>query len=230
MKTIGLIGGMSWESTLEYYRIINETVNKKLGEFHSARIILYSVELDEIIRLQNQGNWKEIAKLITKVASKIKNEGADFIAICSNTTHKVAENIQKIINLPLLHIADLTAEQITKQGLRTVGLLGTRFTMEEDFYKGRLVDKFGLKVLIPSKNERDFVDNVIFNELCFGIKKESSKKMFLKIIKNLFDSGAEGVILGCTEIPLLINVADTKIPLFDTTKIHAEGIAKFALG
>jgi len=230
MKTIGLIGGMSWESSLEYYRIMNETVKEKLGGFHSAKSVMYSVDFEEVEKLQHQGIWDEATELMIDAAQRIERAGADFVVICTNTMHKMAKEIQESIKIPLLHIADVTAEKIKAQKLNRVGLLGTKFTMEEDFYKGRLLKKFGLEVIIPEKEERQIIHNILFNELCLGEIKKLSEDKFKKIIDNLLAKGAEGIILGCTEIPLLINQEDYKIPLFDTTAIHAKTAVEYAIG
>jgi aspartate racemase len=229
MKTIGLIGGMSWESSLEYYRIINEQIKEKLGGLHSAKSLMYSVDFEEIEKLQHQGNWKEATKLMIDAAKRLEKGGADFVVICTNTMHKMADDVQNNIKIPLLHIADATAEKIKSKGLKKIGLLGTKFTMEEDFYKGRLIKKYGLDVLIPDAKERQIVHDVIYHELCLGKINQSSKDQFIKIIKNLVDNGAEAVILGCTEIPLLVQQKDVKVLLFDTTRIHAEGAVEYSL-
>ena len=229
MKTIGLIGGMSWESSLEYYRIINETTKQKLGGFHSSKSILYSVDFEEIERLQHQGKWDELTELMVRAAQSLEKAGAELVVICTNTMHKMADDVQASITIPLLHIADATAEQIQLQNLQTVGLLGTKFTMEQDFYKGRLSEKFGLKVLIPSDDEREIVHSVIYDELCMGQTKESSRAEYIRIINNLVDRGAQGIILGCTEIPLLIKQRDVPVPIFDTTTIHAKHAVEEAL-
>lgn len=229
MKTIGLIGGMSWESSSEYYRIINETIKEKLGGLHSAKCILHSVDFEDIANLQHQGKWEELTELMIDFAQKLERAGADLIVICTNTMHKMAEEIQNNINIPLLHIADVTAEKIIEKGLSKLGLLGTEFTMEEDFYKKRLKEKYNLDVIIPSDNDRKIVDNIIYNELCLGVRKESSKEKFKEIIKKLISDGADGLILGCTEIPLLISQKDVEAPLFDTTTIHSKAAVEFAL-
>ena len=228
MKTIGLIGGMSWESSAEYYRIINETVKEKLGGLHSAKCIMYSLDFEEIEKLQHRGKWKEATELMIDAAKRIEKGGADFILICTNTMHKMADEVQSNIKIPLLHIADATAEKIISKGLKKVGLLGTKFTMEEDFYKGRL-SKFGLDVIIPEEDEREIIHSIIYKELCLGEIKGSSKEKFKKIIENLVYKGAEGIILGCTEIPLLIKQEDSPVPLFDTTKIHAQSAVELSL-
>ena len=230
MKVIGLIGGMSWESSLEYYRVINETVKEKLGRLHSARSIMYSVDFDEIEILQRQGKWDKATEFMIDAAQRVEKGGADFVIICTNTMHKMAEEVQKNIKIPLLHIADATAEKIKKQGLKKVGLLGTKFTMEEDFYKGRLVEKHDLEVIIPNEEERKLIHHILYSELCLGEIKSLSKDKFIRIIKNLAAIGAEGVILGCTEIPLLIKQEDCEVPLFDTTRIHARFAVEYALG
>ena len=229
MKTIGLIGGMSWESSLEYYRIINEQVKEKLGGLHSAKSLMYSVDFEEIERLQHQGNWKEATKLMIDAAKRLEKGGADFVIICTNTMHKMADAVQDSIKIPLLHIADATAERIKAKGLKKIGLLGTRFTMEEDFYKGRLIKKYGLNVIIPDEKDRQTVHDMIYHELCLGKVNQSSKDRFIKIINKLVDDGAEAVILGCTEIPLLVRQKDVKVLLFDTTRIHAESAVEYAL-
>ncbi len=230
MKTIGLIGGMSWESSLEYYRIINETVKEKLGGFHSAKIIMYSLDFEEVEKLQHQGKWDEATELMIDAALRIEKAGADFIVICTNTMHKMAEEVQKRINTPLLHIVDATAEKIKDRGLRKVGLLGTRFTMEEDFYKGRLLRKHGIEVIIPEEEGRRIIHDILYKELCLGKIKKLSKDKFKEIIEDLEAEGSEGIILGCTEIPLLIDQEDFEIPLFDTTRIHAKKAVEYALG
>jgi len=229
MKTMGLIGGMSWESSLEYYRIINETVKEKLGGLHSAKCIMYSVDFDEVEKLQHHGKWKEATALMIEAAQRIEKAGADFVIICTNTMHKMAEEVQNSIQIPLLHIADVTAEKIKEQGMKKVGLLGTRFTMEEDFYKGRLVEKHGIKVIIPDGKERQIIHNILYDELCLGEIKQISKDKFKKIIDHLVTRGAEGIILGCTEIPLIVHQEDYDIPLFDTTAIHAKAAVEYAL-
>ena len=229
MKTIGLIGGMSWESSAEYYRIINETMKEKLGGLHSAKCIMYSVDFEEIEKLQHAGKWKEATEVMIDAARRVEKGGADFIVICTNTMHKMADEVQSSITIPLLHIADATAEKIRSKGLKKVGLLGTKFTMEEDFYKGRLSNTFGLDVIIPEEDEREIVHDIIYKELCLGEIKKSSKKKFKKIIENLVSRGAEGIILGCTEIPLLIKQEDCSVPLFDTTEIHARSAVELSL-
>jgi aspartate racemase len=229
MKTMGLIGGMSWESSIEYYRIINETVRAKLGGLHSAKSIMYSVDFAEIEALQHQGKWDEATAMMIAAAKSVEAGGADFVIICTNTMHMMADNVQKHIQIPLLHIADATAERIKAQGLRKIGLLGTRFTMEEDFYRGRLIKKHGLEVLIPTEEEREIVHRVIYDELCVGEIRGSSKEQYVGIMDHLVRDGAEGIILGCTEISLLVGDEDSRVPLFDTTQIHAVAAVEYAL-
>jgi len=229
MKTIGLIGGMSWESSLEYYRIINEYVRDKLGGLHSAKMIMFSFNFAEIASLQHEGNWEASTKLLTDSAQRLEQSGADVLIICTNTMHKVADQLQKNVSVPLLHIADATAEEIKAKGLKKAGLLGTKFTMEQSFYREILTDKHGFEVIVPEENERNVVDHVIYDELCCGQVMPSSKETFCTIIDTLVAKGAEGIILGCTEIGLLVGQQDVQIPLFDTTRIHAEAAARFAL-
>ena len=229
MKTIGLIGGMSWESSLEYYRIINELVKEKLGGLHSAKSLMYSLDFDEIEKLQHQGKWDKLTSLMIKAAQDLEKGGADFVLICTNTMHKMADDVQDNINIPLLHLVDTTADKIKQNRLKKVGLLGTNFTMEEDFYKGRLMNKYGLDVIIPNENDRQIIHQVIYQELCLGNIKKSSKDRYIEIINKLIESGAEAVILGCTEIPLLIRQEDVKVPLYDTTAIHAEAAVEYSL-
>ncbi len=229
MKTIGLLGGMSWESTVGYYRLINEGVKKSLGGLHSARIILHSVDFDPIEKLQRKGDWKGSAKILSKAAFGIQAAGADFFLICTNTMHKVAPEIEKAVNIPLLHIADATAEYLADKGIKTVGLLGTAFTMEDDFYKGRLIEKYGLKVLVPDRTDRKIVHDVIYQELCLGQFMESAKASYLRIIEHLSGQGAEAVILGCTEIGMLVNQTDTHVELCDTTAVHAAKAVEYAV-
>jgi aspartate racemase len=228
MKTIGLIGGMSWESTAEYYRIINETVRERLGGLHSAKIVMYSFDFEEIGELQREGRWIEATDLMIDAAKRVERGGADFVLICTNTMHKMAEDVAASINIPLLHIVDATAGRIIPLGFKKVGLLGSTFTMEEDFYKGRLEDKYGLGVLIPGEAERQVVHNVIFEELCQGKMKNSSREQIKTIIRKLINNGAQGVILGCTELPLLVKQKDCSVPLFDTTTIHAKAAVDYA--
>lgn len=229
MKRIGLIGGMTWESTVEYYRIINERVKAELGGFHSGRILMDSLDFDEIEKCQSRGAWDESAAILGDAAERLERAGADLLLICTNTMHKVADAVAARVRIPLLHIVDITAEKILGAGLRTVGLLGTRFTMEQEFYKGRLEKKFGLQALVPDAEGRSVVDGVIYNELTFGIISPESRRRYVRIIERLAESGAEGIILGCTEIPLLIRQEDAPIPVFDTTRLHAEAAVDAAL-
>ena len=229
MKTIGLLGGMSWESSIEYYRIINETIRARLGGLHSAKSIMYSVDFAEIERLQDQGRWNEAAALMIDGAERLERGGADFLLICTNTMHKMADAVEAQIQIPLLHIADATAETLKARDLKQIGLLGTKFTMEQEFYKGRLTEKYGLKVLIPNQEGREMIHRVIYDELCLGVVSSSSREAFANVINQLAETGAEGVILGCTEIGLLIGEKDTPVPLFDTTTIHAVAAVEYAL-
>ncbi|KRE59758.1 aspartate/glutamate racemase family protein [Paenibacillus sp. Soil750] len=229
MKTIGLIGGMSWESSLLYYQIINQRVKEKLGGHHSAKSLMYSVDFHEIKTLQHEGKWEEATSVMIESAQKLASAGSDCIVICTNTMHKMAKEVEDAVSIPLLHIADATAKEIVKAGIKKVALLGTAFTMEQDFYKGRLVDKHDLEVLVPPADSRKIVHDIIYEELCLGTIKEDSKQSYIEIIRDLVNEGAEGVILGCTEITLLIAQQDATVPLFDTTKIHAEYAVDFAL-
>lgn len=229
MKTIGLIGGMSWESSLEYYKIINETVKSKLGDLHSAKCIMYSVDFEEIELLQHQGKWKELTDIMVAAAKALKSAGADFIIICTNTMHKMAEDIEKEAGIKVLHIAEVTGEKIIQKGLKKVGLLGTKFTMEQDFYKKVLEDKFNIDVVIPEEADREVVHKIIYEELCKGILKDTSREKYKEIISKLQAKGAEGVVLGCTEIPLLIKQKDVSVPVFDTTTIHGVAAVEFAI-
>ena len=229
MKTIGLIGGMSWESTANYYRDINEEVKARLGGLHSAQILLYSVDFHEIETLQHEGRWDEAGVRLGKVAATLENGGADVVALCTNTMHKVAPAIEASLRVPFLHIADPTAAAIRQAGNRRIGLLGTRFTMEEDFYRGRLTQKHGLEVIVPEAAERECIHRVIYDELCLGKVLEASRQAFRRIIAGLVEQGAEGVILGCTEIAMLVSQEDSSVPLFDTTSLHATGLVDFAL-
>ena len=228
MKTIGLIGGMSWESTVPYYQIINEEVKNRLGGLHSAKVILYSVEFDEIEKCQSNGDWEKSGDILGNAAKGLEAAGADFILICTNTMHKVAPQIQSMIHIPIIHIADATAEELEKCQIRSVGLLGTKYTMTQEFYRQRLIDR-GIDVMIPDVEDIDAVNDIIFHELCIGKIKEKSRKKFQKIIDSLKDKGADGVILGCTEIGLLIHQADSSLPVFDTTVIHAKRAVEIAL-
>ena len=229
MKTIGLIGGMSWESSVDYYKIINETVKAKLGGLHSAKCILYSFEFDQIESLQHQGNWQELTNIMVDAAEKLKKSGADFIVICTNTMHKMAGDIEKRAGIKVLHIAEVTAQQIVAQKMKKVALLGTKFTMEQDFYKKILTESYHIDVIIPNEQERNMIHAVIYNELCQGIIKASSREEYQKVTNRLIASGAEGIVLGCTEIPLLIHEKDCMVPLFNTTNIHAVAAVEFAL-
>ena len=229
MKTIGLIGGMSWESTVPYYRQINETVKQHLGGLHSARIILYSVDFHDVERLQHAGNWEAAGALLGDAARALESAGADFLVLCTNTMHKVAPAIEAAVGIPLLHIADPTAAAIRQAGFSTVGLLGTRFTMEQDFYRERLRERHGLAVLVPPSESRDIVHRVIYDELCLGKVVAESRDQFRRIMAALVARGAQAIILGCTEISLLVCRHDATAPLFDTTGIHARQAAERAL-
>lgn len=229
MKTLGLIGGMSWESTLPYYRCINERVRERLGGLHSARLILYSVDFDEIERLQRADRWEEAGRVLADVAARLERAGAEALVLCTNTMHKVAPAIESATGVPLLHIADATGAAITAAGVHSVGLLGTRFTMEEDFYRRRLEQDHGLAVLAPEADDRAAADRIIFEELCRGRVTAASREIYRGIIARLAARGAQGVILGCTEIGLLVSARDAEVPLFDTTALHAAGAADFAL-
>jgi len=226
---MGLIGGMSWESSLEYYRIVNETVKEKLGGLHSCKCLMYSVDFGVIEALQHQNKWDELTKLMIEAAQNLKHGGADFIVICTNTMHKMAPEIETATGLNVLHIADFTGAAISKDQIQKVGLLGTRFTMEGDFYKKRLKDNYDIEVIIPEDADRQIIHDIIYNELCLGIIKDDSRQKYIDIINKLCANGAEGIILGCTEIPLLIKQSDVLIPVYDTTKIHAESAVDFAL-
>lgn len=229
MKTIGLIGGMSWESSLEYYRLINEAVKAKLGGLHSARSLMFSFDFEEIETLQHQGKWAEATQLMVAAAQQVERGGADCIVICTNTMHKMADAVQAAINIPVLHIADSTAEKITEHRFQKVGLLATGYTMEQDFYKGRLRDQYGLEVLIPNEADRKIVHDIIYQELCLGVIKPESKAAYIAIMDKFVEQGAECVILGCTEITLLIKPEDSPLPVFDTTLIHALEAVEWAL-
>ena len=221
MKTIGLIGGMSWESTATYYRLLNEEVRRQVGGLHSAKILLYSVDFAEVEMMQTEGRWSEAGILIGEAALRLEKAGADFLMICTNTMHKVVDQVKGYISIPLLHIADATGEKIVEDKLRSVGLLGTRFTMEEPFYRGRLEQTYGLRVLVPNGTDRAIIDHVIFQELCLGIITEDSRAEYQRIVRNLAIQGAEAVILGCTEISLLLRPEDSNLLLYDTTAIHS---------
>lgn len=229
MKTIGLLGGMSWESSAVYYQLINEKVKETLGGTHSAKSVMYSVEFHEMETLQHAGNWETLTEIMIDAAQKVERAGADFLVICTNTMHKTVPEIRKKISIPILHIADATAEVIKEEGIKKIGLLGTNFTMTQDFYKGHLEKEHRLEVVTPNEDDRQIIHNIIYNELILGNIKDESRKKYQTIIEKLQSQGAEGVILGCTEIPLLIKQKDSPIPVFDTTKIHAEKAVEFAL-
>jgi aspartate racemase len=229
MKTIGMIGGMSWESSIEYYRIINEKVKERLGGLHSAKSVMYSVDFADVEALQHAGRWEEATQDMIEAARHVEAGGADFLIICTNTMHKMADEVEAAIGIPLLHIADATAEVIKSQGLTKIGLLGTKFTMEEDFYRGRLVEKHGLDVIIPDAEDREIVHRVIYDELVLGAIKSESREQYKQIIEKLIAAGAQGIILGCTEIGLLVKEEDSRVPLFDTTYIHAISAVEMAL-
>ena len=228
MKTIGLIGGMSWESTVTYYQVINETIMEALGGFHSAKILLYSVDFDEIERCQSSGDWKRSAELLADAARRLERAGADFIVICTNTMHKVAPEVRGSVSIPLLHIAEVTARKLKEAGITTVGLLGTRYTMTQPFYIDVLTQA-GINVLVPESESIQTVNDIIFNELCVGIVRDSSKEMLLSAIRQLQNRGAQGVILGCTELGLLVGDEDVELPVFDTALIHAREAALEAI-
>jgi len=229
MKTIGMLGGMSWESTLTYYRLLNEGIKTQLGGLHSAKICMVSVDFDEIEKLQHADAWDEMGNQLSESALAIERGGADFLMICTNTMHKVAPQIEQALSIPLLHIADATARALQSDGIQRIGLLGTRFTMEQAFYTRRIVDNFGIEVLIPDSAKREVVHRVIYEELCLGIINKQSKQEFLDIITEFAQQGAQAVVLGCTEIAMLVQQSDTAVPLYDTTNIHAQAAIKFAL-
>jgi len=229
MKVIGLIGGMSWASTLEYYRLINQSVAEKLGGLHSARLILYSLDFEEIERAQSQARWDEATTIMSQAGTALKQAGANFLVICSNTGHEGADAVAEKVGLPLLHIGDVTGKAIMGHDLRRVGLLGTRFVMEGQFYRGRLQERFGIEVLVPEEEGRAIVNRIIYDELCQGKIEDSSRRACIKIIAGLIERGAEGIVLGCTELPLLIRSGDVHVPLFNTTRLHAEAAVKLAL-
>ncbi len=229
MRTIGLLGGMSWESTQTYYRLINEAVRERLGRLHSAECVLYSVDFEPIEQLQSAGSWEAAGAILAAAAHRVESAGADFLVLCTNTMHKVAPQIEAAIEIPLLHLADATGEAVKTAGFGTVGLLGTRFTMGEEFYRGRLTERHGLEVIIPSEPERELIDRVIFDELCVGQCLDGSRRQYLEIVDRLAARGAEAVILGCTEISLLVRPDDASVPLLDTTAIHAERAVEWAL-
>jgi aspartate racemase len=229
MKVIGLIGGMSSESTVEYYRLINESVKEKLGGLHSAKCVLYSVDFAEVEELQRRGQWPDAAQLLVGAAQSVEKAGANFVLVCTNTMHKLADTIQAGIGIPFLHIADATAAKVRQAGLQRVGLLGTRFTMEEDFYRVRLTGQFGLEVMVPDPKGRETVHRIIYEELCLGTIRPESKAQVASIMSQLVEIGAEGIILGCTELGLLIRAEDSRLPLFDTTRGHALAAVEYAL-
>jgi len=229
MKTIGLIGGMSWESTALYYRLLNLAIARRLGGFHSARLILFSVDFHEIELFQQRGEWDHAAAHLHDAAQSLERAGADFLVLCTNTMHKVADAITDGLNIPLLHIADATANVILRAGVKSVGLLGTRFTMDQAFYRGRL-ETMGLSVLVPSEEDRQLVNRVIYDELCLGNVRDESRQQYRRIIANMIAAEAEGIIFGCTEIGMLVNSEDSSVPTFDTTRIHAEAAVDCALG
>jgi aspartate racemase len=229
VKTIGLIGGMSWESTVPYYRLINETVKQRLGGLHSAKVVLYSVDFHDIEQLQQSGDWAAAGALLAGVAQSVERAGADGLVLCTNTMHKVAPAIEAAVRIPLLHIADATADEIKAAGIGSVGLLGTRFTMEQDFYADRLTRDHGIRVIVPAADDRAIVHRVIYDELCLGKIVETSRAEYRRIMAQLVSEGAEAIILGCTEITLLVDQGDATVPLFDTTTIHARKAAEWAL-
>lgn len=229
MQTIGLLGGMSWESTAEYYRLLNELTRERLGGLHSSKCVLYSVDFAEIEQLQVEGRWEEAAEVLAEAARALESAGADILLICTNTMHKVADQVAAAVSIPLLHLADTTAEAVRARGLRRIGLLGTAFTMEQDFYRGRLASH-ELDVLVPDATGRGTVHRVIYEELCRGIVREESRKAFMAVIEDLVAAGAEGIVLGCTEIELLIGPEHSSVPVFPTTRLHAEAAVTYALG
>ncbi|MGD1866911.1 MAG: aspartate/glutamate racemase family protein [Phormidesmis sp.] len=229
MKTIGLLGGMSWESTIEYYRLLNEAVKAELGSLHSAKILMYSVDFEALVALKHEGNWDKIGQILAEAAAQLEGAGADCMLLATNTMHKVADAIALSTTIPFIHIADATADAIKQAGIHRVGLLGTRFTMEESFYKDRLIYQHGLAVQVPTGPERSFIHDVIYDELCLGDIRASSRDRFRHTITSLVASGAEAVILGCTEIGLLVNSQDSTVPIFDTTAIHARAAARWAI-
>jgi aspartate racemase len=229
MKTIGLLGGMSWYSSLEYYRIINATIQTRLGGVHSARCLLYSVDFAEIDALERQNRWQDTAPIVLAAAQNLERAGADFVVICSNTTHRLADHVQAHLRIPILHIAEATARAIQAAGFQRVGLLGTRFTMEEDFIRGKLIRDYGLDVIIPTASDRQIVNRVIYDEFGAGVFREESRSQYVEIMARLVEDGAEGIILGCTEIGLLVRPDDCQAPLFDTTQLHAVAAVDYAL-
>lgn len=229
MKTLGLIGGMSWESTVPYYRLINEGIKQRLGGLHSAKLVLYSVDFAEVEALQRAGQWHEAGQLLAHAATALQAAGAQGLVLCTNTMHKVAEAVTAAVDLPLIHIADATAQAVQRAGLQRVGLLGTRFTMEQDFYKGRLADRFGLQVSVPSAAQRDEVHRIIYEELCLGQVHAASRQAYRRVMDAMVTDGAQGIILGCTEIGLLVGPQDSSVPLFDTMALHAQAAVDWML-
>ena len=229
MKTIGLIGGMSWESSAVYYKIVNQEIKKRLGGVHSCQCLMYSVDFGEIAALQHSGEWDELAGIMVDAAQRLERGGADFIVLCTNTMHKLSKQIENSVQIPLIHIADVVAEAIKERHLYKVGLLGTKFTMEQEFMKDRLIEKHGIDTIIPNEEQRNFIHQIIYGELVKGIFKEESREVFLQIVNDLMSRGAEGIILGCTEIGLLISKENTNHTLFDTTEIHALKAVELAL-
>ena len=229
MKVIGLIGGMSWNSTLEYYRIINESFARRLGGLHSARLVLYNLDFDEIQRAQHEGRWDDTVSILVDGGNAVKRAGADFLVICTNTMHKVADDVEEKVGLPLLHIVDVTGDAVRERGLHRIGLLGTRFIMTGPFYQGRLRDRFAIEVLVPGEDDMDTIHQIIYAELCEGKIKASSRRVCADIIGKLLDKGAEGIVLGCTELPLLVRPSEIHAPIFDTTRLHAEAAVNLAL-
>jgi aspartate racemase len=229
VKVIGLIGGMSWNSSLEYYRLINELVSRKLGGLHSARLVLYSLDFEEIERAQQESRWEDAADILAKAAIALKQAGADFLVICTNTMHKVSDKVGESAGLPILHIVDTTGNAIREQGLSKVGLLGTRFVMAEQFYQDRLKKRFDIEVVVPAEDEQAVVHRVIYDELCRGKVRDLDRQSCLQVIDKLTKRGAEGIVLGCTELPLLIRLGDVRVPVFDTTRLHAEAAVEMAL-
>jgi aspartate racemase len=230
MRVIGLIGGMSWESSAMYYRIINETTKARLGPLYSAKSLMYTVNFHEIEEMQHKGEWEKAGDVLIDAAQRLERGGADCIVLCTNTMHKLASSMESAVKIPFIHIADATAEKIKAKGMKKIGLLGTGFTMEQEFYKGRLVEKFGLEVIVPNKPDRDIVHHIIYDELCQGKILPASKAEYVRIMADLVKQGVEGIILGCTEIMMLVGQADSSVPVFDTTTIHAVAAVDFALG
>ncbi len=229
MKVIGLIGGMSWNSTMEYYRIINESFARKLGGLHSARLVLYNLDFDEIQKAQHEERWDDLAGILINAGNAVERAGADFLLICTNTMHKVAEDVEKEVRLPLLHITDVIGESVREQGMHRIALLGTKFVMKESFYRGRLREHFSVEVLVPEEDDIDTIHHIIYDELCEGKINASSRRICGDIIGHLVDQGAQGIVLGCTELPLLIQAGDVSTPIFDTTRLHAEAAVSMAL-